>query len=84
MNEPTRMNRHDLIEYRACGTYDKMMDERPDGDYYAVSDIQAWAAEVMGLADKIDLQPWIDCACETCQENGEWLMKLKAKLGEVS
>lgn len=76
MNEPTRMKRYWAMQ-------DGTMCESDTGDLFAVDDIQAWAGEVMGLADKIDLQPWIDCACETCQENGEWLMKLKAKLGEV-
>lgn len=35
------MRRYDLIEYRACGSFDKMMDERPDGDYVEFADLQA-------------------------------------------
>ena len=84
MNEPTRMKR-----YRTWDYADEDQDEENTGTpMLLLADLQAWAAEVMGIIETMphhgrcgsqylggsDAMPYA-CSCN--------LGKLKAKLGEV-
>lgn len=58
------MKRYDLIEYRACGTFDRMMDERPNGDYVEYADLQARDLKLAELVGALPHKP--GCPSELC------------------
>ncbi len=62
------MKRYDLIEYPACGTHDKMMDERPDGDWCSFEEVQALLRAVAEEARKMKHEE--HCPAVICEECG--------------
>jgi hypothetical protein len=62
------VKRYDLIEYPACGTYDKMMDERPDGDWCSFEEVQALLRAVAGDVRTLNHQH--NCSAQLCAKCG--------------
>ena len=54
---------------------------RCDGDWVTYTDHAALVARVREAFNRINLQPWKDCACEVCIANGEAWRDLLAALG---
>ena len=52
-----------------------------DGDWVTYTDHAALVARVREAFNRINLQPWKDCACEVCIANGEAWRDLLAALG---